>query len=49
MMFWSPDSRYLAFFASDRQLSKVAIAGGDPEPICDDQDGRAAARGIATA
>ncbi len=35
IMFWSPDSRSLAFFAGDRHLSKVAIAGGAPEPICD--------------
>ena len=35
VMFWSPDSRFIAFFANDRQLSKVAVAGGDPEPICD--------------
>ena len=35
LMFWSPDSRYLAFCANDHQLAKVAIAGGDPEPICE--------------
>ena len=35
MMFWSPDGRFLAFCANDRQLLKVAVAGGDPEPICD--------------
>ncbi len=34
-MFWSPDSRYLAFFAGDHLLEKVAIAGGDPERICE--------------
>jgi Tol biopolymer transport system component len=35
LMFWSPDSRYLAFCAEDRRLSKVALAGGDPEPLCE--------------
>jgi Tol biopolymer transport system component len=35
MMFWSPDSRLLAFCANDRQLLRVAIAGGDPELICE--------------
>ena len=35
LMFWSPDSRSLGFFANDRQLSRVAIAGGAPEPVCD--------------
>ena len=35
LMFWSPDSRFLAFFAGDRVLSKVAVAGGDPERICE--------------
>ncbi len=35
LMFWSPDSRDLAFFAGDLQLSRIAVAGGDPEKICD--------------
>jgi len=35
LMFWSPDSRYLAFFAGDHLLSKIAIAGGEPERICE--------------
>jgi Tol biopolymer transport system component len=34
-MFWSPDSRFLAFFSGDRMLSKIAIAGGEPERICE--------------
>jgi len=34
-MFWSPDSRVLAFFSGDRMLSKIAIAGGEPERICE--------------
>jgi Tol biopolymer transport system component len=29
--FWSPDSKYLAFFANRSQLKKVAIAGGPPQ------------------
>jgi eukaryotic-like serine/threonine-protein kinase len=37
--FWSPDSRYIAFFA-DRKLRKVPAAGGTPEVICDAPDGR---------
>jgi Tol biopolymer transport system component/tRNA A-37 threonylcarbamoyl transferase component Bud32 len=32
--FWSPDSRYLAFFA-DGKLQKVDVAGGPPQKICD--------------
>jgi eukaryotic-like serine/threonine-protein kinase len=35
IMFWSPDSRYLAFFSGDHLLSKIAIAGGEPERICE--------------
>ncbi len=31
--FWSPDSRYLAFFASRAQLKKVAVAGGPPQLV----------------
>jgi Tol biopolymer transport system component len=29
--FWSPDSKYLAYFANRSQLKKVAIAGGPPQ------------------
>ncbi|MEP6962076.1 MAG: protein kinase, partial [Acidobacteriota bacterium] len=32
--FWSPDSRFIAFFAQGR-LKKVAASGGPPELICD--------------
>ena len=32
--FWSPDSRYVGFFAG-RWLKKVPAAGGPPEVICD--------------
>jgi len=37
--FWSPDSRFLAFFANSK-LQKVAIDGGPPESICDADDAR---------
>ncbi|MFY9551946.1 MAG: protein kinase, partial [Thermoanaerobaculia bacterium] len=33
-VFWSPDSRYLGFFA-DGKLQKVDVAGGPPQKICD--------------
>jgi Tol biopolymer transport system component/predicted Ser/Thr protein kinase len=32
--FWSPDSRYLAFFAGGR-LKKIAVSGGPVQNICD--------------
>jgi Tol biopolymer transport system component len=37
--FWSPDSRYLAFFA-DGKLKKVPANGGPPETLCDAPLGR---------
>jgi serine/threonine protein kinase/Tol biopolymer transport system component len=37
--FWSPDSRFIAFFIPGK-LMKVAIAGGLPQTICDAQNGR---------
>jgi eukaryotic-like serine/threonine-protein kinase len=33
-VFWSPDSRYIAFFAGGK-LRKVSVAGGSPETICE--------------
>jgi Tol biopolymer transport system component len=36
--FWSPDSRYLAFFVGN-QLKKVAAAGGPPQLICEAKTG----------
>ena len=33
-VFWSPDSKYLAFIA-DGKLQKVDVAGGPPQKICD--------------
>src|SRR5262245_3510041 len=32
--FWSPDSRFIGFFAGGK-LKKVAIAGGPPTVLCD--------------
>ena len=32
--FWSPDSRYLAFFTNNK-LKKVEVTGGAPQTICD--------------
>jgi Tol biopolymer transport system component len=32
--FWSPDSRYLAFFVGN-QLKKIAVSGGPPQLICE--------------
>ena len=37
--FWSPDSRFVAFFAEGR-LKRAAVAGGAPEVICEAPDGR---------
>jgi serine/threonine protein kinase len=33
--FWSPDSRYLAFFVDERQLKKVLVSGGLPQLVCE--------------
>ncbi len=37
--FWSPDSRFIGFFAEGR-LKKIEAAGGPPQVICDALDGR---------
>jgi len=37
--FWSPDSRFIAFFAQSK-LKKVAVTGGPPLTLCDAVDGR---------
>jgi Tol biopolymer transport system component/tRNA A-37 threonylcarbamoyl transferase component Bud32 len=37
--FWSPDSRYLAFFA-DHKLQKIDVSGGPPLALCDADNGR---------
>ena len=36
--FWSPDSRFLAFFAEGK-LEKIDVSGGPPQKICDAQGG----------
>jgi Tol biopolymer transport system component len=35
MIFWSPDSKYVAYFSGGQKLIKVAASGGTPEAICD--------------
>jgi Tol biopolymer transport system component/predicted Ser/Thr protein kinase len=37
--FWSPDSRYIGFFAGGK-LKKIAAAGGPPQTLCDAPAGR---------
>ncbi|MBI4468185.1 MAG: protein kinase [Acidobacteria bacterium] len=37
--FWSPDSRFVAFFA-DRKLKKIDVSGGPPVALCDAPDNR---------
>jgi serine/threonine protein kinase len=37
--FWSPDSRFIGFFAGGK-LKKIEAAGGPPFTICDASDGR---------
>jgi serine/threonine protein kinase len=37
--FWSPDSRHLGFFA-DGKLKRAAVAGGEPEIVCNALDSR---------
>lgn len=38
-MFWSPDSRHLAFFASGN-LKKVDVTGGFPQTVCETRNTR---------
>jgi Tol biopolymer transport system component len=33
--FWSPDSRFIAFFAVDGKVRKIPAAGGPSEAVCD--------------
>jgi eukaryotic-like serine/threonine-protein kinase len=40
--FWSPDNRYVAFFAGGK-LKKVSLAGGPPVVLCDAVAGRGGA------
>jgi Tol biopolymer transport system component len=37
--FWSPDGRFIAFFAQGK-LRKIAAGGGAPQVLCDASDGR---------
>jgi len=37
--FWSPDSRYLGYFA-DGKLNKIDASGGPPQALCDAPTGR---------
>jgi Tol biopolymer transport system component len=37
--FWSPDSRFIGFFAGGK-LKRIPAAGGSPEVLCDARDGR---------
>jgi Tol biopolymer transport system component len=39
--FWSPDSRFIGFFAGGK-LKRIPAAGGTPEALCDARDGRGA-------
>ncbi len=46
--FWSPDSRYLAFFSGGK-LNKIDITGGPPQVVCDaprGADGSWGTRGV---
>jgi Tol biopolymer transport system component len=40
--FWSPDSRYIGFFAQGK-LKKTAVTGGPPQTLCEASDGRGGA------
>ncbi len=40
--FWSPDSRWIGFFAQGK-LRKIAASGGPAQTLCDAQDGRGGA------
>src|SRR5262245_46639582 len=37
--FWSPDGRFLAFFAGGK-LKRIDTAGGEPQTLCDASNGR---------
>jgi Tol biopolymer transport system component len=37
--FWSPDSRYIGFFA-EHKLKKIAASGGPAQSLCDADEGR---------
>ncbi|HEU5251399.1 MAG TPA: hypothetical protein VFW15_15555, partial [Thermoanaerobaculia bacterium] len=37
--FWSPDGRFIGFFA-DQKLKKIDVSGGAPQSLCDARGGR---------
>jgi eukaryotic-like serine/threonine-protein kinase len=41
-LFWSPDSRYLGFFAQGK-VKKIDVGGGPPQTLCNVQSGRGGA------
>jgi Tol biopolymer transport system component len=43
--FWSPDSRYVAFFA-DGKLKRISLAGAAPQVLCDAASGKGGTWGI---
>jgi len=40
--FWSPDSKFIGFFAGGK-LKKISVSGGPPQTICDAAEGRGGA------
>ena len=42
--FWSPDSRFVGFFAGSK-LRKIEVSGGSPQTICDLENNRGGGRG----
>ncbi len=40
--FWSPDSRFIAFF-SQNKLKKISVSGGPPQTLCDAPNSRGGA------
>src|SRR6266705_355377 len=38
-MFWSPDNRFIGFFAG-RKLKKIEVSGGPPQTLCDAPNAR---------
>jgi Tol biopolymer transport system component len=38
-LFWSPDSRFVAYFVGRSQLKKAPVAGGPPQLICEADGG----------
>jgi Tol biopolymer transport system component len=38
--FWSPDSRFIGYFAEPTKLMKIAVSGGPPQTVCVQNGGR---------